>query len=333
MRHLGKTLRNGRTGAPATQGRPAAQVIHNHAAAGQHLCSDMEPYSISPKDFALFQALIYRQSGIWLSEAKTALLTGRLSKRLRSLGLRTFAQYYRCVDTDEEELRTMLDAITTNETHFFREPAHFQFLERGVFPPWQAGADAGTRARTIRVWSAGCSTGQEAYSLAMTLVDRFPATQGWSIEILATDLSRRVLATAEKGVWDEAMAREIPPHYLRTFMLKGVGDNRGKIKAAPSIRLVRFLRLNLNDATYPAIGRFDLIFCRNVFIYFDTESRKRVVTQVLNHLAPDGYLFVGHAESLSSLRPSLRCVIPAVYSLAEVAEAKRDRITSVVSKA
>jgi chemotaxis protein methyltransferase CheR len=315
MRVPGKT--SGKTGTPATQRRPAAPLIRNHVAAGQHPYREMEPHSISPKDFALFQAFIYQKSGIWLSDAKTALLTGRLAKRLRTLGLKTFAQYYRSVEADEEELRTMLDAITTNETHFFREPAHFQLLERSILPSWQAAADAGKRPRTIRVWSAGCSTGQEAYSLAMMLVERFPPTQGWSIEIVATDLSRRVLATAEKGVWDEALAREVPPHYLRAFMLKGVGDNRGKIKAAPSIRLARFLRLNLNDATYPAIGKFDLIFCRNVLIYFDLESRKRVVAQVLNHLAPDGYLFVGHAESLSSLRPTLRCIIPTVYSLAE----------------
>ena len=193
MKHPGKTLGSTRTSAPAIQKKATVPGIHHHTAAGQHLPCDMEPYSISPKVFALFQARIYRGSGIWLSEVKTALLTGRLSKRLRALGLKTFAQYYHCVDTDEEELRTMLDAITTNETHFFREPAHFEFLEQRVLPVWQARADEGSRARTIRVWSAGCSTGQEAYSLAMTLVDRFPASQGWSIEILDTDLSCRVL--------------------------------------------------------------------------------------------------------------------------------------------
>jgi chemotaxis protein methyltransferase CheR len=306
--------------------RAAARAIHkearvswvrNHTTEGQDALGVIDPYPISPRDFLDFQALIYRESGIWLSEAKTALLTGRLSKRLRTLGLNNFAAYYQRVDADDEERRTMLDAVTTNETHFFREPAHFQFLEREVFPAWQAAGEAGQRPRSIRVWSAGCSTGQEAYSLAMMLVDHFPPAQGWSIDILATDLSRRALAIAEEGVWDETKAREIPPHYLRAFMLKGLRENRGKIKAAPSIRMVRFLRLNLNDATYPAFGKFDLIFCRNVFIYFDIESRTRVVTQLLNHLAPDGYLFVGHAESLHSLRPSLRCVIPTVYTLAE----------------
>lgn len=311
MKESGSKICGTRSAAPATQKNAAVPWIRNHASC------DMAPYSISGKDFLRFQALIYRESGIWLSEAKTALLTGRLSKRLRALGLGNFSQYYDRVAVDDEERRIMLDAITTNETHFFREPVHFQFLEQKVLPAWQASADAGRRARTIRVWSAGCSTGQEAYSLAMLLVGRFPAALGWSVEILGTDLSRRVLTIAQEGVWDRAKAREIPFHYLRTFMLRGLGANRGKIKAAPSIRVVRFLRLNLSDATYPSLGKFDLIFCRNVLIYFDMESRKRVVGRLLNHLAPGGYLFVGHAESLNALYPSLRCVIPTVYSLEE----------------
>ena len=270
---------------------------------------------ISPQEFRRFQALIYRESGIWLSDAKTALLTGRLSKRLRWHGLNRFSAYYDRVIADPEERQIMLEAISTNETHFFREPTHFQFLEQSLFPYWTAAAAAGKRPRTIRTWSAGCSTGQEAYSLAMVLVTHFPAAQGWSLDILATDISRRVLTIAEQGVWDEAKAAEIPARYLRNFVLKGLGENRGKIKAAPSIRVVRFMQLNLNDTVYPAIGKFDLIFCRNVLIYFDMESRRRVVARLVSHLASDGYLFVGHAESLNSACASLLCVMPTVYSL------------------
>ena len=262
------------TTVPATQQKAPLSVVRSVTG---YRPLDMAPRTISPKDFVRFQTLIYRESGIWLSEAKTALLTGRLSKRLRFLNLPGFSQYYDLVASDDEELRTMLDAITTNETHFFREPAHFQFLEQRVFPAWKASAEAQRRSRTIRVWSAGCATGQEVYSLAMMLVYYFPADQGWTIEILATDLSRRALAIAQEGIWDMAKAGEIPPHFLRTFMLKGIGENQGKIKAAPSIRVARFLRLNLNDAVYPEIGKFDLIFCRNVLIYFDLESRKRVI--------------------------------------------------------
>jgi chemotaxis protein methyltransferase CheR len=315
-----------RAATSAIQTKAVGPSTSNRINAAQCASFDVAPRSISTKEFRRFQALIYQESGIWLSDVKTALLTGRLSKRLRALKLDNFSEYYDRVRMDDGERQTMLDVITTNETHFFREPVHFQFLERHILPAWKTNAESGRRPRTIRVWSAGCSTGQEAYSLAMMLVDRFPAAQGWSIEILATDLSRRVLTIAEEGVWDAAKCSEIPPHYMHAFMLKGLGENQGKVKAAPSIRVVRFLHLNLNDARYPAIGKFDLIFCRNVLIYFDMESRKRVVEQLLSHLAPSAYLFVGHAESLNSVRPSLRCIIPTVYSLAESgSEAKHAR--------
>ncbi len=279
--------------------------------------SDMAPRGISLKDFQRFQALIYRESGISLSDAKAGLLTGRLSKRLRALGLHNFSEYHDRVTSDDEERRAMLDAITTNETNFFRELVHFQFLEQKVLPVWRASAESGKRARTIRAWSAGCSTGQEAYSLAMSLVDWFPASQGWSVEILATDLSRRVLAIAEEGVWNKHQVHEVPPRYSRAYTLKGIGENQGKFKAAPAIRVIRFARLNLNDDVYPEIGKFDLIFCRNVLIYFDPDSRARTTMHLLQHLDPEGYFFVGHAESLNSTCPGLRRVMATVYTPAE----------------
>ena len=277
---------------------------------------DVAPRLITPKEFRHFQTLIYKESGIWLSEVKTELLTGRLSKRLRALGLKTFSEYYIRVQQDDEERMVMLDAITTNETHFFREPAHFQLLGQQILPEWQAQAEAGRRSRTIRAWSAGCSTGQEAYSLAMLLVDHLPVSKGWTVEIVATDLSRRALAVAEEGVWNSDKAAEIPPQYLRTYTLQGVNENHGKIKATPAIQIIQFLRQNLNDAVYPDIGRFDLIFCRNVLIYFDEESRRRVINKLLHHLVPAGYFFVGHAETLNTMCPTLRCVIPTVYTSA-----------------
>jgi chemotaxis protein methyltransferase CheR len=317
MRTPGVKTRDNLRLAPAAQRNAAISFAENHRTMEPFHSSDLWPRTISTSEFVRFQRLIYREAGIWLSDAKRALLTGRLSKRLRALGLDDFSEYYELVAVDGEERQTMLDAITTNETHFFREPAHFEFLEQQVLPSWKAGAAAGRRSRTIRVWSAGCSTGQEAYSLAMMLVDRLPACEGWSVEILATDVSRRALAVAKEGTWDIVKAREIPPHYLHAFMLRGIGENQGRFKAAPAIRVARFLHLNLNDANYPAIGKFDLIFCRNVLIYFDMESRKRVVAKLVNHLAPEAYLFVGHAESLNSVCPSLRCVIPTVYALAE----------------
>jgi len=303
-------------GVPTRVHTQATALSRNSA--GLHVSPDLVPRTIPAKVFLRFQELIYREAGIWLSEAKTSLLTGRLSRRLRALDLKDFAEYYNRVVVNEEERWCMLDAITTNETHFFREPGHFHFLEQEVFPAWQQPAASRRQHRTIRVWSAGCSTGQEAYSLAMVLVDRFPPSMGWSIEIFASDISRRALAVAEEGVWDAKKAHEIPPYYLRNYTLKGLGENRGKIKAAPAIRVVRFQRLNLNDNVYPGIGTFNLIFCRNVLIYFDLESRKRVIERLLNHLAPEGYLFLGHAETLNSICTGLRCAGPTVYSFAGI---------------
>lgn len=276
---------------------------------------EVHPKTITEKDFLRFQELIHRVSGIWLTYAKSALLVGRLSKRLRHLGLATFSEYYRVVTTDPEEQTCMLDAISTNETRFFREPGQFEFLKQRVFPQWQTDVARGVRARKIRVWSAGCSTGQEPYSLAMTLCHHFPAAAGWEIEIVATDLSSRALTIAREATWAYAACSEIPENYLKAFMLKGCRGQEGKIKAGPEIRaVVNCLWLNLNEAEYTVNGPFDLIFCRNVLIYFDKEDRERIVRRLLSYLSPKGYLFVGHAESLHTMHDAVRSVMTTVYA-------------------
>lgn len=279
---------------------------------------DRVPRNITEHEFRRFQGLIYRESGIWLSESKAALLVGRLGKRLRHEGLRSFKEYYRRVMESPQERVQMLNAISTNETHFFREPRHFEILARLIFPEWKKQVACGTRTRRIRVWSAGCSTGQEPYSLAMLLLDHLPADSGWEIEIAATDLSTRTLAVAEQGIWPIQAAQEIPDRYLKKFMLKGIEEQEGNMKAGAGIRsLIRFSRLNLNDASYCLPGKFDLIFCRNVLIYFDLQSRSRIVHHLLEYLGPQGYLFVGHAESLQALGGTLSTVTPTVYQFAD----------------
>jgi len=280
-------------------------------------CSGFQLLSseISEREFLRLRDLIYREAGIWLTQAKTALLVGRLAKRLRHHGLKSFKQYYDLVTNSPEERIQMLDALSTNETRFFREPQHFELLKSVIFPKWAQEAATGYRTRKIRVLSAGCSTGQEPYSLAMLLLDRFPAACGWEIEIIATDLSTRALEIARTGIWPAAKAEEIPSPYLREFMLKGFADQAGKIKAGPAIRsLIQFFRLNLNEPTYPLAGKFDLIFCRNVLIYFDMRSREQVVRRLVNFLAPDGYFFLGHAESLHAMSDCLRTVVPTIYT-------------------
>lgn len=269
---------------------------------------------ITDQEFGLFQALVRREAGISLSEAKRQLLVGRLSGRLRKLGLRTFISYYRLVQSDPAERVLMFDAIATNETHFFREPTQFDFLEQKVFPRWR---EPTFLKRRLRVWSAGCSTGEEPYSLAMILLAHFPPESGYSFEILATDLSTKVLDKARAAVWPIKKSSEIPADYRKAFMLKGQGPEEGKMMAGRAIRnLIRFERLNFQDETWKVHGEFDLIFCRNVLIYFDAEGRARVVRRLLDRLTDEGHFFMGHSESLDPMTMPVARAGPVVYKRA-----------------
>jgi len=267
---------------------------------------------INTRDFRRFQALVQSEAGIFLSDQKRALLVGRLAPRLRALALPTFAAYYDRVWSDREELVRMIDALCTNETHFFREPKQFAFLEQQVLPAWRAAAEAGQRPKRLRVWSAGCSTGEEPFSIAMSLAWHLP---DWTSEILASDISTKILDRAAAGVWPIARAAEIPPHYRKTFMLRGTGAQEGKMAARPELAaMVRFSRINLHGDSYPVGGRFDLIFCRNVLIYFDTPSRQRAVERLLDRLEPSGFFFLGHSESLNHVE-RVRAAGPTIYTL------------------
>lgn len=268
--------------------------------------------AVSEGDFIRFQTLIHQEAGIWLPPVKKALLVGRLAKRLRELGLVSYAAYYDRVVEDAVERVRMIDCICTNETHFFREPRHFDFLAERIFPTWRDEADAGRRPRRIRVWSAACSTGEEPYTLAMVLLTAFPA--GWELEVLASDLSTKVLDRAAAGVWPIDKADEIPEAYRKAFMLKGFGAQQGLMKAGPEIRsIVRFARVNLVGEGWPTGPAFDLVFCRNVLIYFDRRTKIEVVERLLARLEPRGYLFLGHAESLGGFTEKARAVVPTVY--------------------
>ena len=272
------------------------------------------PYRIDDHEFGLLRALVERETGIQLPESKRALLVGRLGRRLRALGLRSFGAYYRRItrDGDLAERTRMLDLICTNETQFFRQPRQFEFLERELIPGWRAEADAGRRPRRLRVWSAACSSGEEPFSVAMALLEGLP---GWQIEILATDLSTRVLEQARTATWPIEKSRDIPDRYLRAFMLRGVGARQGVMKAGKELReVVRFARLNLHDKTLAVDGAFDLILCRNVLIYFSAEGRVQVLRKLVEHLDSRGYLFLGHAETLNLADERLTGSGPSVYS-------------------
>jgi chemotaxis protein methyltransferase CheR len=268
---------------------------------------------ISDHEFALFQSLIRREAGIHLGPNKKPMLVSRLMRRLAALGLRTFDEYYRhIVYGGPHEVVILLDAICTNETWFFRNPRHFDFVKNQLASRWLAEHDEGKRLRRIRAWSAGCSSGEEAFSLAMVLLD---GLAGWDIAIQATDLSSRILERAEAATWPLEKSQDIPARYLKRYMLRGTRSQQGKMKAGPELQsVVSFRRLNLSAESWPVenCGPFELIFCRNVLMYFEPSCRARTVKHLYRQLAPGGHLFVGDAEGLNPFH-DFRLVGPGIY--------------------
>jgi chemotaxis protein methyltransferase CheR len=284
----------------------------------------LEPlWHISDELFGQFRDLIYREAGIALADGKQSLLASRVAGRLRELGLTSFDAYYRLVSNPAsvEERQRLLDRICTNETHFFRDRRQWDFLQDHVFPRLESEA-LRSGIRQIRAWSAACSTGEEPYSLAMALLARFPPAAGWRVNVLGTDISTRVLAAARAGIWPLEKSTDIPPNYLKAFMLRGTGSQTGLMRAGPEVRAaVTLAHLNLHDGRYPVEGQFELIFCRNVLIYFDRESKTKVLTRLLDYLAPTGYLFMGYAETTATISDRLGTVGPNVYARGVIPQA------------
>jgi chemotaxis protein methyltransferase CheR len=263
--------------------------------------------ALKPKHFRAIQRLAYRVAGIELHPGKEELVKARLMKRLRALRMPGFEPYFKYLERDAtgRELAQVIDVLTTNKTYFFREAEHFECLKRSVLPA--------LRGREIRIWSAGCSSGEEAYSLAMALMDAVPDRTGRDIRILATDISQRMLDRARAGVFGREQVQTLPlPVTARYFDC--VSDGRThQYRVRPEVRsLVHFARLNLMDA-WPMSGKFDVIFCRNVMIYFDRKTQRDLVQRFHSILQPDGHLFVGLSESLASIAQIYRYVQPAVY--------------------
>ncbi|MEO5865261.1 MAG: protein-glutamate O-methyltransferase CheR [Nitrospiraceae bacterium] len=266
-------------------------------------------YSISPKEFEQFRALIYQECGISLNESKKTLLVSRLSKRLRTLELDSFQAYYDLVagQTESDEFTLLLDLVSTNKTDFFREPKHFDFLREQILPTLQS-------TRRVRIWSSASSSGEEPYTIAMTLYDSVPDPGRWDFNILASDISTRVLARAASGVYEDERVRDLPAEIVERHFLKGKGDRAGMIKVKPHLtQMVRYRRINLMDDTYPIKAPLDLIFCRNVMIYFDRPTQAKLVSKFHRYLKPGGYLFIGHSESLQRLDQPFKSVAPTIY--------------------
>ncbi len=269
---------------------------------------------LSDREFRMLQQLIYREAGIHLSDAKKALVSGRLTRRVRALGCRDFTAYYQHVESNQNERTSMLDCISTNETRFFREPKQFEFLDETVLPHWRALGDGGQIPKRIRAWSAACSTGEEPYTLAMLLAAHFPAAEGWSVEILASDLSTRVLDAAREGVWPIERSHDIPERLRKAYMLRGIRSEEGRMRAHPALKsMIEFRRINLNDRDYGIRGTFDLIFCRNVLIYFNRDSKEAVIQRLLRYLSGSGLFFLGHAESLTPSAYGMEHAGPTIY--------------------
>jgi chemotaxis protein methyltransferase CheR len=261
---------------------------------------------LTDSEFVQFQRFIHDAAGIALSDAKKPLVSGRLAKRLHQLQFDSYGSYLQLIASGAapEERQLAIDLLTTNETYFFREARHFEHL-RSVLK------ERLPRAAPFRVWSAACSTGEEPYSIAMVLADLLPA-QGW--EVLASDISARVLATARQAHYPLARAAHMPQEYLRRFCLKGIDAEEGTLLVSRALReCVDFAQVNLNAACLPPIGRFDAIFLRNVLIYFDIGTRRRVVQRVLECLRTGGHLYIGHSETLHDMGLPLRTVAPAIY--------------------
>jgi chemotaxis protein methyltransferase CheR len=275
--------------------------------------SELGVPTLHENDFAVLAGIVQNATGIHLPAHKREMVTSRLLPRLRELGLSTFESYRMRVQDDPEERLRFLERMCTHETRFFREPEHFQGLEQSIYPGWLAAARAGERSRKVRVWSAACSTGQEPFSFAMHLHHHL-AREGFEIEVLATDVSTRVLTLAQQAVWSDSEVPNIPAPLLKAYMLKGMRSQAGKIAASDELRaLVRFERLNLNDASYRLPSSFDLVICRNVLIYFDGPTRLRVCEQLLSHLKPGGYLILGHAESVLGRHERLKAMGSTIY--------------------
>lgn len=260
---------------------------------------------LKEKEFAQFRDLIYRIAGISMSPAKMPLVTSRLAKRLTHYGLTSYSDYFQMITAANgtSELQMAVDLLTTNETHFFREPKHFDFLRQRILPTRKPG-------KTFRVWSAACSSGEEPYSIAM-LLDEVLGHSPW--EIVASDLSMRVLEKARIGLYPIQRMMEIPSSYLSTCCLKGTGSQEGTLLIERQLRdRVQFMQHNLTEPP-PKLGEFDVIFLRNVMIYFDQETKRQVVSRLLSLLRPGGHFLVGHSETLNGISNDLRLVQPAVY--------------------
>jgi len=265
--------------------------------------------------FSRLSEFIYRQSGIKMPLSKKTMLEARLQKRLRSMGLGSYDEYCSYLFSPEgtaNELVHMINAVTTNKTEFFREVQHFEYLIEQVLPELIRTRGAGVR-RPFMVWSAACSSGEEPYTLAMVLDQFSLKATGFTFQILGTDISTRVLQTARDGIYDEDRAGPIPPEFRRRYLMRSKDRTKELVRIVPELRAhVKFRRLNFMADDFGMREKMDIVFCRNVLIYFDRPTQEAVINRICRHLHSGGYLFTGHSETINGMRVPLTPVANTV---------------------
>jgi chemotaxis protein methyltransferase CheR len=271
---------------------------------------------LSPRNFQRLATFIEGYSGIKMPPTKVTMVEGRLRRRLRATGIADLKQYCDFLfekDGLASEAIHLIDVMTTNKTEFFREPDHFRFLTDHAVPRLMSTARGGA-GKSLKVWSAACSAGAEPYTLAMVLSDLAQQVSGPRYTITATDISTEVLGVAVSGIYPEAMVAPVPPEIRRRYVLRSKDRARHLVRIVPELRsAVRFARLNLMEATWPVEREMDIIFCRNILIYFDKETQQTVLQHLTDHLRVGGFLFLGHSETLAGFQLPVEPVGPTVF--------------------
>lgn len=275
----------------------------------------LEKIKLSTAEFQQLAGLVYAQCGIKLPPVKKILLESRLHKRLRALSMTDFKSYIAYVTSAEgiaHELVHMIDVVSTNKTDFFREPHHFEMLKSKVLPGFLK------QGQNFKVWSAACSSGEEVYTLAMVLEDFARLHTGFDYKIFGSDISTQVLQKAAQAIYRLEQAADIPMEYKRKYLLKSKDRANPTVRIAPGLRSkTSFGRINLMDNVLPVEDMFDVIFCRNVLIYFDRPTQEQVLNKLLGKLKRGGYLFIGHSESLFQMDLPIVQIVPTVYVKSE----------------
>ncbi len=269
---------------------------------------------MSDRDLHTFMELVHEKCGIKLTASKRSMISARLQKRLRALKLQSFDDYFAYLHSqegNEREIVPMIDVITTNKTEFFREKAHFDYLTERWLPSLKRPGSG----LNLRAWSAGCSTGEEPYTLAMVLTEFLEKHHG-DFSILATDISTKVLMQAHQAIYPTDVVQSVPPDLHRKYLLRGTKSRQGFFRVIPELReKIIFRRLNLMDPSYGITQPLDILFCRNVIIYFDIETTRRIMLKFSQVLKPDGLLFIGHSETLHGLDLPFEKIAPTIYKL------------------